>query len=154
MTPTKMPGTATGRLWGAAAPVGDFGCGVGIGRFLSPSQKSKIFDSPAGPAPLLSALRTFSPLTGKSALVRGGLWVRCEAGGAEVGERFLRCFAATPHPSAALTPSPQGEGKRRCRASATVRRGDAWRRESGRVAERSEYKNNMIAGGNHTIMQR
>lgn len=27
---------------------------------------------PAGPAPLLSALRTFSPLTGKSALKEGG----------------------------------------------------------------------------------
>ena len=47
--------------------------GGGREKHLSPSQKSKISASPAGPAPLLSALRTFSPLTGKSALVRGGL---------------------------------------------------------------------------------
>ena len=41
--------------------------------FLGTELADKIFASPAGPAPLLSALRTFSPLTGKSALVRGGL---------------------------------------------------------------------------------
>ena len=34
-------------------------------------------DSPAGPAPLLSASRTFSPLAGKSTLVRGSLTVQC-----------------------------------------------------------------------------
>ena len=118
--------------WGAAAPVGGFGCRVGSGRFLSPSQKSKIFDSPAGPAPLLSALRTFSPLTGKSALVRGGLWVRCEAGGAEVERRFLRCFAATPHPSAALTPNELWSDRHRRSTylyslrSATPSRGRLW----------------------------
>ena len=47
--------------------------GRSVARLLvhSPSQKSKIFAGPAGPAPLLSALRTFSPLTGKSTLIEG-----------------------------------------------------------------------------------
>ena len=34
-------------------------------------------DSPAGPAPLLSALRTFSPLTGKSSLYTSEPWASC-----------------------------------------------------------------------------
>ena len=52
----------------------------GAGMEVSLPQSACSADSPAGPAPLLSALRTFSPLTGKSALVRGGLG-RCRARG-------------------------------------------------------------------------
>ena len=137
-------------------------------------------DSPAGPAPLLPALRTFSPLTGKSALIRGGLgrcrargrlWVRGWTGGfCAASQRHLisqksdRFLTASPQGEAlgaeeggctveerevftllrsdpssvtafAVPPSPQGEGKGRCRARGRLwarRKAERWRALSER----------------------
>ena len=58
----------------------------------------------------------------------------------------------TPQSASLTAPLTRGALVRGGFAGGVVRIGEIMPR--GRVAERSESKNNMIAGGNHTIMQR
>ena len=77
----KLVATSSTRLPYPAPKQRDSHRGVFLlsaGREQSPSQKSKIFASPAGPAPPLPATRTFPPLTGESALCTRGPLIKKE----------------------------------------------------------------------------